>query len=75
MGYWSWYNTGDGNPERTKMLKEIEGKDPSEMTEEQLLFYRNEQAKRQEKLERDAARMKQEQEERIEAYDRWMGLD
>lgn len=75
MGYWSWYFTGDGNPDRTRLLKEIEGKDPSEMNEEQLVFYRNEQAKRQEKLEYEAARLKQEQEDRMKAYDRYLGLD
>ena len=75
MGYWSWYYTVDGNPDRTKMLKAIEGKRIEDMTEEERFFYQNELAKRQEQMERKAAKMQQEQEERMKAYDHWLGLD
>lgn len=74
MGYWDWYYTGDSNPERTKMRKQIEGKKQSEMTEAELVFYRAEQVRRQAKLERDARRMQEEAEEAARKLDKRYGL-
>lgn len=75
MTYWDWYHSGDGNPERTKLLKAIKEKDIKDLTEKERLFYKNELVKKQEKLAREAAELRKEHDERIAKYDRSLGLD
>ena len=75
MGYWDWYYTGDGNPERTKMKKAIEGKDPKDMTEYEYAFYKAEQARKRDKLEREAARMQDERKAERRKQNVRLGLD